>query len=236
MYLRTITCWLFATLWLLGGMAAGAEQIIRIAGGGTGGDGGPATQAQLINPYLCDLDNHRIRAMNLKTGLVSTVAGNGQQGTPTDGTPAIAAPLVDPRAIVVDGQGNLYILERSGNALRVVGRDGRIRTLIDGAGHRLPAEIGDLNGPKHLCVDRQNRVLIADTENHRILRYNPHTGQTERIAGTGKEPPANADTHAGIGGSPLAIDLKRPHGVYVRSDGAIFIADSENNRVLQIVR
>src|SRR5262249_61922117 len=99
---------------------------------GFSGDGGPAVSAQCgaiyciaFDPkgerlYLCDLDSRRIRAMSLKTGIVVTVAGNGQKGMPRDGEDARTQPLVDPRAVAVDSKGRIYILERGGNALRVV--------------------------------------------------------------------------------------------------------------------
>ena len=119
--------------------------IHAFAGTGTkgfGGDGGPASQAEFggvyciaLAPggemmYVADLDNRRIRSVNMKTGVVDTVAGDGSRGAPEDGADAKRAPLVDPRAVAADGEGNVYILERSGNALRVVDPRGRIRTLI----------------------------------------------------------------------------------------------------------
>ncbi len=119
-------------------------QIITFAGTGRkgfSGDGGPAKQAEFGGIYcvaldpaggaldLADLDNHRVRRVNLATQNVSTVAGNGKIGVPVDGSEARMAPLVDPRAVAVDGRGNLYILERCGNALRVVDRSGKIRTV-----------------------------------------------------------------------------------------------------------
>lgn len=223
--------------------------ITTIAGTGErgfSGDGGPAVKAQFggiyclaLSPksdilYLCDLDNRRIRALNRKTGIVSTVAGNGQRGVPEDGQKAVNAPLADPRAIVVDSKGNLYILERGGNALRVVDTTGTIRTLVGGPKHSPPAEIGELNGPKHLCVDRQDNVLIADTENHRILKYDPRTGKLEKITGTGKAPASDAPATAGVGGTALEVPLNQPHGVFVRRDGMIYIADSSNGRVLRV--
>src|SRR5262249_22087665 len=109
--------------------------ITAVAGtGGKGyaGDGGPATAAQVggvysvaldrqaRNLYLADLDNRRVRVVNLASGIVTTVAGNGARGVPEDGADARTSPLWDPRAVAVDSRGNLYILERSGNALRVV--------------------------------------------------------------------------------------------------------------------
>lgn len=223
--------------------------IATIAGTGKpgfAGDNGPATHAQFggiyclaLSPkndrlYLCDLDNRRIRMVNRKTGIVTTVAGNGQQGVPWDGQEATAAPLVDPRAITVDPRGNLYILERGGNALRVVDTQGKIRTLIGPNVPQKSSDIGVLNGPKHLCADQQGNIFIADTENHRILKYVPRTGRMERIAGTGKEPPKEASTHDDLKGSPLEMQLNRPHGVFVRPDGSLYIADSSNDRVICI--
>ena len=98
---------------------------------GFSGDGGPATAAQFggifsiafdtRTLYICDLDNRRIRAVDLKTGLVKTVAGNGEKGVPRDGEDARAQPLFDPRAIALDAKGNLYICERGGHANSHVG-------------------------------------------------------------------------------------------------------------------
>ncbi len=202
---------------------------------GFSGDGGPATHARFGNIiclalsgrgdrlYLCDIGNRRIRAMDIRTGVVFTVAGNGQRGVPEDGQLTLRAPLVNPRAIALDVQDNLYILERSGNALRVVSRDGRIRTLLDG-----------LNGPKHLCIDSRGSVLIADTENHRILRYDPETGQASTVVGSGKPAPPNAPPDADLKGTAQEINLSRPHGVYVRKDDTLLIADSDNGRILSL--
>jgi hypothetical protein len=213
---------------------------------GFSGDGGPAIGARFGNIYclalspkrdqlyLCDLDNRRIRRMDRKTGIVTTVAGNGDQGVPEDGQQAVAAPLADPRAIAVDSKGSLYILERGGNALRVVDSNGKIRTLIGPPNHDPPTDIGPLSGPKHLYIDRHDTVYIADTDNHRILAYDPRSARIRQIAGTGKPPDSGASALAGIGGSVRDVDLNQPHGVFVRADGTLYIADSMNGRVLRI--
>ncbi|HZP83714.1 MAG TPA: right-handed parallel beta-helix repeat-containing protein [Chthonomonadaceae bacterium] len=214
---------------------------------GFGGDGGPATQAQFNgiyclafdrkaeHLYLADLENRRVRVIDMKTGIVTTVAGNGQRGVPQDGADARTSPLVDPRAVAVDGQGRVYILERSGNALRVVEPDGKIRTVVGTGAEGATGDGGDarqatLNGPKHLCVDKEGNVLIADTENHLIRKYLPKEGRIVRVAGTGR-----AGT-AGIGGDPLQAELHQPHGVAFHPSGALYISDSTNNRVLKIAR
>jgi hypothetical protein len=213
---------------------------------GFSGDGGPATQAEFGGIYclaldedaralyLADLDNRRIRVIDLETGRVATVAGNGEKGVPEDGADARSAPLVDPRAVAVDDRGNVYILERGGHALRVVDRSGKIRTV---AGNGRKGDSGDggdarkasLNGPKHLCVDAGGNVLIADTENHRIRVYHPADGTIQAVAGNGRR------GTAGLDGPPAEAELNQPHGVTIGPNGVLYICDSSNNRVLKIV-
>jgi DNA-binding beta-propeller fold protein YncE len=213
---------------------------------GFGGDGGSAAQARFggvyciaFDPkgehmYLADLDNRRVRAIDMKAGTVRTVAGNGEKGVPEDGAEAVKVPLVDPRAVAADGAGNVYVLERSGNALRVVDARGKIRTVAGTGKAGATGDGGDalkapLNGPKHLCVDTDGNVIIADTENHLIRKYLPKEGKIVRVAGNGKK------GSAGVGGPPEAAKLSQPHGVTVR-DGTLYISDSSNNRVLRIER
>lgn len=223
--------------------------ISTIAGTGRkafSGDGGPATRADFSsiinialdpsgeNLFLADIDNRRIRKIHLADGIVTTVAGNGEKGVPVDGTLATAAPLVDPRAVVPVAGGGFYLLERGGNALRHVDAQGRIKTV---AGTGQPGLSGDggpalqatLRGPKHLCLDRDGTVLIADEANNVIRRYLPKEGRIVRVAGTGYK------GSKGLGGSPLDAELNGPHGVTVHRDGTIYIADSYNGRVLKIV-
>jgi DNA-binding beta-propeller fold protein YncE len=116
----------------------------------------------------------------------------------------------------------------------VVGPKGKIRTVAGtgkkgmGTGKALEAA---MNGPKHLCIDTDGTVLIADTENHRIVRYNPKDGTLSAVAGTGKK------GTAGVGGDPLKAEFNQPHGVAVHpKTGDIYISDASNGRVLKIVR
>lgn len=223
--------------------------ITTLAGNGKkgfAGDGGPMAQAQFstliqiaLDPaakqlYCADIGNKRIRRIDLASGTITTVAGNGQAGVPADGADAVCAPLVDPRAVTPDALGGFYILERSGNALRYVDPAGKIRTVAGTGGGGLhgdggPALAATLNGPKYITMDRDGTVLIADAENQVVRRYSPQTGLITRIAGTGKR------GTAGLGGSPLECELARPHGVTVAKDGTLFITDAYNDRILKIV-
>ncbi len=186
--------------------------------------------------YVADL--HRIHRLDLETGKSTVVAGNGTKGIPKNGAVAKDAPLVDPRAVAEDRLGNVYILERNGNALRVVRPDGTIETVVNATGkkgtetsQKESAIEAMMNGPKHLCVDFDNSVIIADAENHLVRRYNPADGTLTRVAGTG------VSGKDGVGGTPTACQLSRPHGVTIHpKTGDLIITDSYNNRILVIRR
>jgi DNA-binding beta-propeller fold protein YncE len=227
----------------------GEGVITTIAGtgrAGFSGDGGPAAEAEFNQPYCCclspsedklyiaDLANARVREIDLKTGIVRTVAGNGQKGKPDDGVKAVESPLTGPRAVTVDADGNLYIVSREGNALLVVSPDGIIKTLVNAAGAKGyegdggPGLKAKLNGPKYLCMSPEGDVMIVDTENHVIRRYEPDTGKIHLVAGV---PEKAGDA---IGKGPLDTELKRPHGVRFDKQGRLYITDSDNHRVLLV--
>lgn len=212
--------------------------ITTVAGSGAegfSGDGGPAGIATFkgtfgiaLSPddsalYVADLGNKRVRKVDLHKGVITTVAGNGQSGVPVDGAAAKDSPLQDPRAVAVDSKHRVYVLERNGNALRVIERDGSIRTVIAPGGIT-----PNMKGPKHLCVDGKDRVVIADAENHLIRRYDPASGVTSTIAGTGTKGAA-IDAN-----DPLRTELNRPHGVFVTRAGELYVSDSYNHRILRI--
>jgi len=207
--------------------------ITTIAGtgkAGFSGDGGQAAKAEFnyimcisLNPngeklHIADLKNRRIREMDLKSGIVRTIAGNGKRGIAVDGTKAIEAPLVDPRAVCGDEAGNVYVLERGGNALRVVRPNGKIFT-VAGNGEKGNADgIGSaarFRGPKHICADSSGNVYVADDVNHLIRKFDPKTGAVTTVLGRGK------------------IKLKQPHGV-TWEKGKLYVVDSSNNRILRV--
>jgi len=218
-------------------VSAETHVISTIAGTGKqgfSGDGGPAVHATFdyvmcitLNPaasvlHIADLNNRRVRALDLKTGVVRTVAGNGQKGVPADGLRAVDAPLVDPRAAAEDSAGRLYVLERGGHALRVVLPDGTMRT-VSGTGRQGFADGGpgeaQFGAPKHLCVGVRDRIYIADDQNGAIRVYDPQTHKVLTVLGRGF--------------GDERIRLKNPHGVTVH-DGWLYVVDMGNNRVLRM--
>jgi DNA-binding beta-propeller fold protein YncE len=229
----------------------GEGNITTLAGtgrAGFSGDGGPAEKAEFNHPYCCslspdgsklyvaDLANARVREIDLKTGLVRTVAGNGQKGKPVDGAKAVDSPLTGPRAVTMGKDGTLYIVSREGNALLAVDPAGTIRTVVNAAGVKGyegdggPGVQAKLNGPKYLCMSPDGDVVIVDTENHAIRRYEPDTGLIHLVAGQPGKPGKE------LGAGPLETGLNRPHGVRFDKAGNLYIADSDNHRVLRIGR
>lgn len=237
---------------------AGAHRLRRIdllqklgAVAGTGrrgyaGDGRDARKADFAAPsgicldesrhriIIADSENRCVRSLDLKSGIVTTVAGSGQKGMPKDGGQAKEQPLVDPHAVAVDGKGNIYILERAGHALRLLTTDGTIRTVVGVAGQSgasrdgVPAATAKLNSPEGLCLDRLGDVYIADTRNHIVCRYRVRQGTVDRVVGNGK---AGA---GGLGGPADKAELNHPHGVRFGFDGRLCIADTGNNRIVRI--
>jgi DNA-binding beta-propeller fold protein YncE len=167
--------------------------------------------------YVAETTDNVIRFVDLETEAVSSISG----------------PFPDPRAVAIDSKGNLYVLSRKGHTLSVVDPAGKT-TLVAGTGQKgYSGEGGDprqaaLNGPKHLAIDRDDNVLIADTENHLIRKLLVRENRIVKVAGTGSE------GAGAVPAPPTSVSLARPHGVTVAPDGALIISDSWNDRVLRL--
>lgn len=218
--------------------------ITTIAGTGKpgfSGDGGPATKAQLLQPhsivldnagslYICDIGNHRVRRVDLKTGIISTFAGTGGRQPTPDGAPLEGTPLNGPRALDFDGQHTLYLALREGNAIyRIDLKDKTLHHLAGtgksgNTGNGGPAKLATLSGPKGVAIGTDGDIYFADTESHTIRVVRLKSGTVEVVAGTGKK-------GDGPDGDPFKCGMNRPHGVYVAADGKIYIGDSSCNRV-----
>jgi len=212
---------------------------------GFSGDGGPATDAKFDLPIsvvidhqhallICDIKNHRVRRVDPATGIVSTFAGTGDKKPTPDGSPLEGTPLNGPRTLAVEADGNVIIVLREGNAVYRANLKGKTLHHLAGTGKQgFSGDGGDarqaqLAGPKGVAVDKQGNILLCDTENHSI-RIIDRTGKIETLVGDGK---------AGDGpdGDPKKCRLNRPHGVYVDQEGAIYIGDSNNNKVRKLTK
>jgi sugar lactone lactonase YvrE len=223
--------------------------ISTLAGDGGGvfhGDGGPAATAGLAEPnglafnadqtclFIADVADHRVRAVDLRSGVISTFAGTGEGRHDGDDGPADRASIFGARAVALAPDGALYVMERQGSSIRLV-RDGMIRTVAGTGARGYAGDGGDarvavFNAPKEMCVDAAGNIFVVDTENHAIRRIDAATWTVTTIAGNGTAGPG------GDGGPAEAAGLARPHGVCIGPDGAAYIGDSENHRVRRIVR
>ena len=192
------------------------------------GDSGPAAQAQLRQPHsiyigpgdrlmICDIGNHRIRAVDLRTGIIETIGGTGERLPTPDGAPLKGTPLNGPRTMVIDRDGTIYLALREGNALYRI--DPKTQTLhhLAGTGEQGwtgdggPARTAKLSGPKGLALSGRD-LYVADTESHTIRRVNLDTGIITTVLGAG----VRGD---GPETDPLQCKLSRPHGLFAAPDG-----------------
>jgi streptogramin lyase len=215
--------------------------ITTIAGNNTSGfsgDGGPATAAQLSEPhsigldragdlYICDVKNNRVRKVAMKTGVITTLVGNGKrESTPDGATLSPDTPVSGPRALDIDREGYLWLALREGNAVYKLDLAKNTIHHVAGTGAKGftgdggPAKLATFNGPKGIAVAPNGNVYVADTENHIIRMIDTKSGVLSVAAGTGTK-------GSGPAGDPLACALNRPHGVFVDADGAVFIGDTD---------
>jgi DNA-binding beta-propeller fold protein YncE len=206
------------------------------------GDGGPASEASLNSPtqlavdpvrgsiYICDASNQRVRAVDLATRLVSTVAGTGDAGYAGDGGPATRACFNSPFGLACDGT-NLYVSDRFNNVVRRVHLpSGEIRT-IAGTGVAGLHPDGDLathtpiTDPRGLALDPTGRYLfIAQYTDERVRCVDLVTGIVTTVAGTGTA------GDSGDGGPAREAKVYNPTGVCFHA-GSLYIADRVNHRI-----
>jgi hypothetical protein len=208
---------------------------------GFSGDGGLATAAQLRQPHsiavdrrrhrllICDIGNHRIRAVNLATRIIESFGGTGERLPTPDGAALRGTPLNGPRTLAFDRAGHLYLALREGNAIFRV--DAQTLTIHHVAGTGEQGYSGDggqarmakLAGPKGLAWSR-DRLFVADTESHVIREIDLTSGTIRTVLGTGQR-------GDGPEPDPLRCSLSRPHGVLVDDRGVLYVSDSEAHRI-----
>jgi DNA-binding beta-propeller fold protein YncE len=229
---------------------AATRRIDTIAGTpgakGFGGDGGTAAKAQLSNPhsiaidaaknhlYIADIGNHRIRRVDLGSGVIETIAGNGEAKPPQEGVVATGHAMLEPRALFIEGR-NLWIALRNGHSVWRMDLDTRVLEHIAGTGAQGytgdggPAKAATMNGPKGIAVWR-GHVYVVDTENQVIRDIDLKSRTIRTAAGSGP----TGRSYGGDGGSATEAKMDRPHGTCVGPDGAIYIGDTNNHRVRRV--
>lgn len=185
--------------------------------------------------YFCDLDNQRIRRLDLRTRRTLTIAGNGQKGYSGDGGAATDASLNMPHEIQFDSVGHLYIAERDNHVIRKV--DAKTGTISTFAGMGSPGFSGDgglasnaqLRAPHSIAVDPSRRfLLICDIGNHRIRRIDFATGVINTFGGTGDRRPTPD-------GAPLnGTALNGPRTFAFDSAGDLYLALREGNAIYRV--
>jgi hypothetical protein len=218
--------------------------ITTIAGNGThgfSGDGGPATSAELGytrdvaldsagNIYIADEDYNRVRKVD-RSGIITTIAGNGIHGFSGDGGPATSAELKTPSRVAVDSRGNIYIDDENNACIRKVDAAGIITTVAGGGSNGLgdggPAVSAEISDPVGLTLDSVGNFYFADT-NFGLIRKVNTAGVITTLAGNGDY------GYNGENIPALSAKLSTLSGVAVNSMGDIYFVDEQNQRIRKV--
>jgi DNA-binding beta-propeller fold protein YncE len=218
-----------------------------VAGNGQrayGGDGGSATAAALNMPheiqfdsagniYIAERDNHVVRKVEAKTGIISTFAGTGMPGFSGDGGPATRAQLRQPHSIAVDPSGKLLICDIGNHRIRQVDFSTGMIDTYGGTGERQPTPDGapvktaPLNGPRTMSFDRDGNLYLALREGNAIYRIASKAGTIHHLAGTGEQ------GYSGDGGPARLARLAGPKGL-AHGGGKLYVADTESHVIRSI--
>ncbi len=199
---------------------------------GFSGDGTAATGALLASPvalaldssslYIADSRNHRIRRVDLQSGIITTVAGTGTQGFRGDGGLATAAALDTPSGLALDASGTLFLADTGNHRVRRIDPLTHIITTVAGG-----SAASILLRPVSLAISPAG-VLIADAAQQRVLELNTASGLLSSIAGQGSQ------SFRGDTGPAAMAMLDTPSAIAVAPSEAITLADTGNQRLRQI--
>jgi sugar lactone lactonase YvrE len=175
---------------------------------------------------VADRDNHRVRRIDPRTGIINTVAGNGQKGFSGDGGPATAAQFDAPHGVAVDRAGNLYIVDQNNSRIRKVDAGTGIVTTFAGGGSfgRLgdggPANAAYLSSPADLAFDSAGNLYFSDRFNNRIRKVAAGTGIITTVAGTGQQ------GTSGNNGPASSAQLYFPESIAIDAADNLYVVDN----------
>lgn len=224
------------------------RRTLTVAGNGQkaySGDGAAATAASLNMPheiqfdsaghlYIAERDNHVIRKVDAKTGIISTFAGTGSPGFSGDGGPASSAQLRQPHSIAVDPSRRFLLICDIGNhRIRRVAFDTAVIDTFGGTGERQPTTDGaalrgtPLNGPRTIAFDSAGDLYLALREGNAIYRVDGKSVSLHHVAGTGEQ------GYSGDGSQARLARLAGPKGLAWWRD-SLYVADTENHVIRRI--
>ena len=187
------------------------------------------------NLFVVERDNHTVRRIAGRTGLVTTLAGNGEAGFSGDGRPAVLSQLRQPHSIAFDSRNNLLICDIGNQRLRSVSRETGIISTLSGTGERLatpdeaPLSGTPLLGPRSIDCDRDGNAYLVLREGNAVFQIDLAAGRLQRLAGTGER------GYTGDGGPALNATFNGPKGIaYSRSDNSLYIVDTENHVIRRL--
>ncbi|TMQ29558.1 MAG: hypothetical protein E6K65_08685 [Nitrospirae bacterium] len=209
------------------------------------GDGRLAVEAGLNEPaalavsdkgvlYIADQSNNRVRAVDLTTGVIYSVAGTGMAAYNGDDVPATETGLAGPSGLALASDGTLFIADSFNGRIRAVDPvTGLIRTVVgDGGEYRYqgPDEppSSSLSRPSGIALDEQGNLFFTDSDNHLVRRWDRITGRIERIAGVG------VAHYGGDEGAALDASLSYPFGIVMDRAGHLLVADTFNHRIREV--
>jgi len=206
---------------------------------GNSGDNGPATSASIGYPgqlaldasgnlYIAERSGQHIRKVS--NGIITTIAGGGNQNSPTYSGPATNASLGNPRGVAVDAAGNVYIADTANNIIREIS-NGTITTIAGTGtagytGDNGPAASATLNQPWEIALDSAGNLYVADYGNNVVRKISK--GVITTFAGNGTA------ALSGDNGPATSASLNSPQGVVVSPSGNVYISDYGNQRIRMV--